>query len=145
MQWLQIRDQYLIFIKVICDKIIFLQDITVRKKIAKTNTVHSTALVAFQFRRHQKYFAFRSDVVCGWVGQALSQREFRSSVNPIPTRGGGADCFYHITACPPGYENLTTYKPLGFLCPLLVQFAYVRMPQRQVHIFDRFWGQTLYA
>ena len=31
--------------------------------------------------------------------------EFGSSVNPIPTRG--ADYAHHITACSPGFENLT--------------------------------------
>ena len=31
--------------------------------------------------------------------------EFRSSFNPITTRGGGADYAQHITASPPGFEN----------------------------------------
>ena len=30
---------------------------------------------------------------------------FGSSINPIPTRG--ADYAHHITACPPGFKNLT--------------------------------------
>ena len=35
----------------------------------------------------------------------LGGPEFGSLVNPIPTRG--ADYDQHITACPPGFENLT--------------------------------------
>ena len=38
-------------------------------------------------------------------GQGGLHPEFGSSVNPIPTRG--ADYAHHITACPPGFENLT--------------------------------------
>ena len=34
----------------------------------------------------------------------LAHPKFGSSVNPIPTRG--ADYAHHITACPPGFENL---------------------------------------
>ena len=41
----------------------------------------------------------------GWAGLALAHPEFGSSVHPIPT-GGGADYTYHITASPPGFENL---------------------------------------
>ena len=39
----------------------------------------------------------------GWVGWALAQLEFGSSVNSITTRG--ADYVHHITASPPGFEN----------------------------------------
>ena len=45
-----------------------------------------------------------SDATSGWAGWALAHLEFGSSVNSIPTRG--ADYAYHITACPPGFENL---------------------------------------
>ena len=41
----------------------------------------------------------------GWAGWALAHLEFGSSVNPITTRGGGADYAHHITASPPGFEN----------------------------------------
>ena len=44
-----------------------------------------------------------SDAVSGWPGWALAQPEFRSSVNPITTRG--ADYAHHINASPPGFEN----------------------------------------
>ena len=44
-----------------------------------------------------------SDVVSGWIGWVLE--EYGRSVNPILTRG--ADYAHHITACPPGFENLT--------------------------------------
>ena len=46
-----------------------------------------------------------SDAASGWAGWALAHPEFGSSVNPITTRG--ADYAHHITACPPGFENLT--------------------------------------
>ena len=36
----------------------------------------------------------------------LAHLEFGVSVNPIPARG--ADYAHRITACPPGFENLTT-------------------------------------
>ena len=42
-----------------------------------------------------------SDAASGW---ALAHPEFGVSVNPIPTKG--ADYAHHITACPPGFENL---------------------------------------
>ena len=45
-----------------------------------------------------------SDAASGWAGWALAHPEFGSSVNPISTRG--ADFAHHITACPPGFENL---------------------------------------
>ena len=45
-----------------------------------------------------------SDADSGWAGWALAHPEFRSSVNPIQTRGAG---YAHlITAFPPGFENL---------------------------------------
>ena len=53
----------------------------------------------------QIIFQKRSDVASGWAGWTLAHPEFGSSVNPIPTRG--ADYAHHITACPPGFENLT--------------------------------------
>ena len=40
-----------------------------------------------------------SDAARGWVGWAL--------VNPNPT--SGTDYAHHITACPPRFENLTSY------------------------------------
>ena len=46
-----------------------------------------------------------SDAVSGWAGLALAHPEFGVSVNAIPTRG--ADYAHRITACPPGFENLT--------------------------------------
>ena len=46
-----------------------------------------------------------SDAAGGWAGWVLAHPEFGSSVHPIPTRG--ADYTHHITACPPGFENLT--------------------------------------
>ena len=42
--------------------------------------------------------------LAGGLG-GLAHPEFGSSVNPILTRG--ADYAHHITACPPGFENLT--------------------------------------
>ena len=45
-----------------------------------------------------------SDVASGWAGWALAHPEFGVSVNPIPTKG--VDYAHHITACPPGFENL---------------------------------------
>ena len=45
-----------------------------------------------------------SDAASGWAGWALARQEFGSSVNPIITRG--ADFAHHITAFPPGFENL---------------------------------------
>ena len=50
------------------------------------------------------------DVIRGWAGWALAHPEFGVSVNPIPTVswGSGADYTHHITASPPGFENLTT-------------------------------------
>ena len=46
-------------------------------------------------------------VVSGGARDALAPPEFRSSVNPIPTREG-ADYAHHNTASTPGFENLTT-------------------------------------
>ena len=46
-----------------------------------------------------------SDAASGWAGWALTYPDFGSSVNHTPTRG--ADYAHHITACPPGFENLT--------------------------------------
>ena len=46
-----------------------------------------------------------SDVTSGWAGWALTHPKFGSSVNPIPT--GGTDHVHQITACSPGFENLT--------------------------------------
>jgi hypothetical protein len=44
----------------------------------------------------------------------LAHPEFGTSVNPILTRG--ADYLYpHITACPPGFENLMASLTLGSL------------------------------
>ena len=48
-----------------------------------------------------------SDAASGWAGWALSHPEFWSSVNPIQTRE--ADYVHHITACPPGFENLAAF------------------------------------
>ena len=45
-----------------------------------------------------------SAAASGWAGWALAHPEFGSLVNPIPSRG--ADYAHHITACPPGFENL---------------------------------------
>ena len=45
----------------------------------------------------------------GWAGWALGHPEFRSSVNPITTRG--ADYAHHITASPPGFENPAASLP----------------------------------
>ena len=45
-----------------------------------------------------------SAAASGWAGWALAHPEFWSLVNPITTRG--ADYAYHITASPPGFENL---------------------------------------
>jgi hypothetical protein len=44
-----------------------------------------------------------SDALSGWAERALAHPEF---VVSIPTKGGGADYGNHITACPPGFENL---------------------------------------
>jgi len=46
-----------------------------------------------------------SDATRRWAGWALTHPEFGSSVNPIAT--SGADYAHNITACPPGFENLT--------------------------------------
>ena len=54
-----------------------------------------------------------SDVTSGWAVRALSHPKFGSSVNPIPTRG--ADYAHHITACPPGFENLTASLSLSYI------------------------------
>ena len=43
-----------------------------------------------------------SAAASGWAGWALAHPEFRSSVNPITTRG--ADYAHHTTASPPGFE-----------------------------------------
>ena len=43
--------------------------------------------------------------------------EFGSSVNPIPTKGWGADYAHHITDYPPTFENLTTSLYCMFLIP----------------------------
>ena len=55
-----------------------------------------------------------SDAACGWAGwtgwAGWAHPEFGSSVNPIPTAGGGggaANYTHHITTCPPGFETLT--------------------------------------
>ena len=40
----------------------------------------------------------------GWAGWALAHPEFEVTFNPIQTRG--ADYAHHITASPPGFENL---------------------------------------
>ena len=50
----------------------------------------------------------RPDAVMPLAGGqgGLAHPEFGSSVNPIPT--WGADYAHHITACPPGFENLAT-------------------------------------
>jgi hypothetical protein len=52
-----------------------------------------------------KKFKEFSDAASGWAEWALAYPEFGVSVNPIPARG--ADYAYHITACPPGFENLS--------------------------------------
>ena len=44
------------------------------------------------------------DAASGWAGWVLAHPEFGSSVNTITTRG--ADYAHHITASPPGFENL---------------------------------------
>ena len=49
----------------------------------------------------------------GGQGGALAHPEFESSVNHIPTRG--ADFAHHITAGPPGFENLTAHLQLYFV------------------------------
>jgi hypothetical protein len=46
-----------------------------------------------------------SDAASGWAGWDLAHPEFGSSVEPIPTKR--ADYAHHITAFPPGFENLT--------------------------------------
>ena len=46
-----------------------------------------------------------SDAISGWAKWAFAHQDFGISVNPIPTRG--VDYAHHITACPPGFENLT--------------------------------------
>ena len=45
-----------------------------------------------------------SAAASGWAEWALAHPEFGSSVNLITTRG--ADYAHHITASPPGFENL---------------------------------------
>ena len=54
------------------------------------------------FAQDQTYYRA---VVSGVAGGTLAPPEFGCYVNPIPTRG--ADYAHHITACPPGFENLT--------------------------------------
>ena len=44
-----------------------------------------------------------SNAVSRWAGWVLAHPEFGSSVNPKE----GGDYAHHITACPPGFENLT--------------------------------------
>ena len=46
--------------------------------------------------------------------------EFGSLVNPYPTRG--ADYATHITACPPGFENLTTSPGISELPTFFFEF-----------------------
>ena len=56
-----------------------------------------------------------SAAASGWAGWALAHPEFGSSVNPITTRG--ADYAQHITAGPPGFENLAAslyFQELAF-------------------------------
>ena len=48
-----------------------------------------------------------SDAISGWARWAVAHPEFGSSVNLIPTKGGRLCLAYHITDCPPGFENLT--------------------------------------
>ena len=50
----------------------------------------------------ETYMAY-SDAASRWTGGALAHPEFRSSINPITTRG--ADYAHRITASPPGFEN----------------------------------------
>jgi hypothetical protein len=45
-----------------------------------------------------------SDASKGWAGWALDHSEFGVSVDPIPIRG--VDYAHHVTASPPGFENL---------------------------------------
>ena len=59
----------------------------------------------FRFPPIILYYVILSDAVSGWAGWALAYLEFD---NPIPTiQPWGEDCAHHITACPPGFENLT--------------------------------------
>jgi hypothetical protein len=46
-----------------------------------------------------------SDADIGWAGCVLAQPKFGVSVDPSPTRR--EDYAHRITACPPGFENLT--------------------------------------
>ena len=63
-----------------------------------------------------------NDAASGWTGWALDHPEFGVSVHPFPT-GGGADHAHHITACPPGFENLTA--PLHhYICCVIKHTLY---------------------
>ena len=46
------------------------------------------------------------DAVSEWAGWTLAHPECEAPVNPTPTKR--ADYAHRITACPPGFENLTT-------------------------------------
>ena len=53
------------------------------------------------------YYIVTNTVMLLVGGQGgLAHPEFGISVKPITTRGGGADYAQHITASPPGLENL---------------------------------------
>ena len=58
------------------------------------------------FLFHANEDSIGSDAVSRWAGLALAHLEFGVPINPIPTRG--AEYANHITACPPGFENLAT-------------------------------------
>ena len=65
---------------------------------------------SLEFGKHQVpqslfYELFCSDAASEWAGWALTHLEIGVSVNPVPTRV--ADYAHSITACPPGFENLT--------------------------------------
>ena len=91
-----------------------------------------------------------SDAASGWAGWALAHPEFGSSVNPIPTRGGGAEYAHHITACPPGFENLAaslryTCLYIGRVGNLFLNiYVKLRMPhQKGFHTIMRGYWLTV--
>ena len=77
-----------------------------------------------------------SDAASGLAGWALAHPEFGSSVNPIPTRE--ADYAHHITACPPGFENITASLQYGNAgCEEFIEG--VKIIERCWHTIDRFF------
>ena len=93
--------------------------------ICKNDLIASELEFLFSFLKSVNDF---SDADSKWAEWVLAHPEFRSSVNPIITKG--ADFAHCITACPPGLLIIRFFQLLK--CILLVKTSLEMMHRARI-------------